>query len=228
MAQNRLDRRTFLQGAAAAGAALSLPAGRARGESRPDYAGPNVVIVRFGGGVRRREVLDPEKTYAPYFLHTLVPRGVLFPQMEIGSFNGIETSHGQGTLYLLTGKYHKYEDIEQRFLGARFEAPVPTLFEYLRRQFNVAPHEAVIINGEDRTDEEFYNFSNHHLFGVDYRSTTLSLFRYKQHVLRRQLAEGGLTAEEQAEKTKKLAEMEKLDYRTAGHELTTPEIASEP
>src|SRR5215212_793988 len=107
MTNNRIPRRTFLK-TVAAGAALfpAAPALFAQ-PSRPDYRGPNVVIVRFGGGVRRRETIDPEHTYSPYLVHDLAKRGTLFKKMEIDSLEGVETSHGQGTLYILTGKYEK-------------------------------------------------------------------------------------------------------------------------
>ena len=39
--------------------------------------------------------------------------------MEIDSFTpsvGVDTSHGQGTLYLITGKYEKSQDVERQFL----------------------------------------------------------------------------------------------------------------
>ncbi|MBI1317808.1 MAG: hypothetical protein GC168_02520 [Candidatus Hydrogenedens sp.] len=209
-----VSRRTFL--AAAGASALGLPRlARAQEAALPAYTGPNVILIRFGGGVRRQETIAPETTYSPYFLHELVPRGVLFPRMGIDQFQDINTSHGEGTLYILTGKYQKYHDVENQFLGGRFESPVPTLFEYFRAAYDVPEHEALIVNGEDRTNEEFYNFSNHHLFGVQYRSATLSLFRYKEHLLRRQLAEGGLDEQARLEKEKLLHQMEGLDYRVA-------------
>ena len=131
-----------------------------------EYSGPNVILVRFGGGVRRRETIEPDTTYAPFLCHEFAKRGTLYTNMEISQFEGIETSHGQGTLYVLTGKYESYKDIAGRFLGQRFEAPVPTIFEYFRKAYDVPEHQTLIVNGEDRTDEEFYSFSNHHLFGV--------------------------------------------------------------
>ena len=45
------------------------------------------------------------------------------------------------------------EDIGGEFLGERFEAKVPTLFEYLRFNYDVAEHQTLIVNGEDRTQE---------------------------------------------------------------------------
>lgn len=206
---SELSRRAFL----ASASSLAL-ASAVRADTTPAYAGPNIVLVRFGGGVRRQEILDPATTYAPYFMHRLVPRGVLFTNMVIEQLEGVETSHGQGTLYLLTGKYDRYTDAAGKLLGTRFEAKVPTLFEYLRQAYAVAAHEALIINGEDRTDEEFYTFSNHHLFGVNYRSSVLSLYRYKTFLLRRSLAQDTLPDDVRVQKAKQLAEMEKIDYRT--------------
>ncbi len=189
---------------------------------RASYRGPKVVIIRFGGGVRRQETIAGDHTYSPFLKNVLGPRGVLFPQMEIADSPNVETSHGQGTLYILTGRYDKYEDVTGKFLGARFEAESPTLFEQLRRTFAIDPHQALIINGEDRTDEEFYTFSNHHLFGVDYRSTVLSLYRYKLHVLRSDLREGRYQGELELQKQKELRDMEALDHRAENVNNTNP------
>ncbi len=163
MAPDELARREFLRRSATGMGALGAMAAGfypAHGEALegptptlPDYRGPNVILVRFGGGVRRLETINAEATYAPYFLKELAPQGTLFTNMVIEQLEGVETSHGQGTLYLLTGKYDKFKDINGKFLGARFEAKVPTLFEYLRKSYNIAEHETLIINGEDRTDE---------------------------------------------------------------------------
>jgi len=213
-----MDRRSFLAASAAATLASGAPLASAAPSSSPsaDYQGPNVVLIRFGGGARRRESIDAsQRCYSPYLLNKLIPRGVLLPEMQIGS--DTETGHGQGTLNLLTGIYDKYKDVDQQFLGERFEARVPTLFEYLRQSHNVPAHQALIVNGEDRTQEEFYTFSNHHLFGVNYKSEVLSLFRFKRYLLQKQLASGTekLSGDDLADMRKRLAEMDKLDYRTA-------------
>src|SRR5678816_2886542 len=151
-----LPRRAFLKSAALGAGALALGPrfARASETKKPAYTGPNVIIVRFGGGVRRRETIDPEHTYSPFLCHELTKRGVLFKKMEIDCLEGVETSHGQGTLYILTGRYDKYKDVGGKFLGQRFESKVPTVFEYLRKSYDVPEHQALIINGEDRTDEE--------------------------------------------------------------------------
>lgn len=218
MGDSILGRRRFLQRAAvglgAAGGLGAVVGARADGvpESR-EYLGPNVIVIRFGGGVRRRETINPRHTYSPFFLHDLCKRGTLYTNMEIAQLEGVETSHGQGTLYLLTGKYERYKDIEGKFLGARFEAQVPTIFEYLRKEYDIPEHQTLIVNGEDRTDEEFYSFSNHHLFGVDYRSKVLSLYRFKVHLMRLQLARGELADDVMERTSKELAKLEALDYR---------------
>lgn len=221
-----LNRRAFLKAGAALGLG-SMASGHstAQGDSnRPPYRGPNVILVRFGGGVRRQETIASDDTHAPFLKKVFAPRGVLFPQMEIADAPEVETSHGQGTLYLLTGRYDKYEDVSGRFLGARFEPKVPTLFEGLRKHFDVPAHRALIVNGEDRTDEEFYTFSNHHLFGVDYRSTVLSLYRYKLHVLRTDLAAGRYRGDQEASKRAELSKLESIDHRARDAEPTSPEL----
>lgn len=187
--------------------------GRPRAATR-DYAGPNVIIVRFGGGVRRQETIEPSTSFSPWMLREFVPRGTLFRNMLIDDAPHVETSHGQGTLYLLTGRYDALVNQSTQLLGERFEPPAPTLFEYFRRAYNVPSHQALILNGEDRTSEEFYTFSNHHQYGVNYRSEVLSLFRFKTWLLRQRLAENAFpddAAREQA--TTELNKMLNVDAR---------------
>jgi hypothetical protein len=238
-----MDRRRFLYRSAAGVAGLSAGLGNGR-EEQPDpagqaqapepeppvppgpYRGPNVILVRFGGGVRRRETVQfPDKTFCPFVTHELAGRqGVLFNNVEISSAPGIDTSHGQGTLYLLTGQYDHYEDITHKPLADRFEAKVPTVFEYFRKHYDVPEHQALIVNGEDRINEEFYTFSNHHQFGVRYRSTVLSLYRFKTYLLREELKDEKMPDAEHAEKQKKLHEMEQKDYRVQDRKVTSPQL----
>jgi hypothetical protein len=226
-----IDRRRFLKQTAALGlasAGVTISADHREGGAAPqaaeaavpmgqlDYRGPNVIVIRFGGGVRRLETIQDEaRTACPFIYHELYKRqgGLLCPNMEIASLDGVVTSHGQGTLYILTGKYDKYEDISHRPFADRFVAKVPTIFEYFRGKYNVPAHQALIINGEDRINEEFYTFSNHHQFGIRYRSTVLSLFRYKTFLLREQIAAGRFDGEELERKRQELEGMENLDYR---------------
>jgi hypothetical protein len=227
MAKHYLDRREFLQGVAAMGLTAGISGLNAPAETsgkRPDYRGPNVIVVRFGGGVRRLETIDAQHTYSPFFLHDLGRRGTLYRNMEIAQLDGVETSHGQGTLYTMTGRYERYRDVGGKFLGQRFESKSPSMFEYLRRAYDIPSHQALIVNGEDRTDEEFYSFSNHHLFGVAYRSNVLSLYRFKTYLLRRQIEAGAFTDKKRVEKTKELAKLEALDYRADGDQRQSPQI----
>ena len=75
--------------------------------------------------------------------------------MVITPQDHVVTNHGHGTLYLLTGRYERYDDAEGEIFAPYYEPRVPTLFEYFRRRFAVAPHEALLINSEDRPQEEF-------------------------------------------------------------------------
>ena len=205
-----LSRRRFLTGAAALSAA---PLVGAETTALTKYEGPRVIIVRFGGGVRRRETIDPDHTYCPFTCKELTKRGTLFKDMLIEQREGIQTSHGEGTLNILTGKFDVYKDVENRIFGGRFEAKVPTVFEYLRKSFDIPDHETLIINGEDRTQEEFYSFSNHHLFGAEFKSETLSLFRFKVWLLKRDLETGKYTGKVLAKKKREYQEMISKDYR---------------
>ena len=74
-------------------------------------------------------------------------------------------------------------------------------------------HQALIINGEDRSDEEFYSFSNHHAFGARFRSSVLSLYRFKTYLLRQQIAAGIWTDQKLVDKQKELVKLESLDHR---------------
>jgi hypothetical protein len=252
-----LDRRRFLQktallGAAAAGLSISADQPRPVVDNDPWPAipdldadnfqpttpypdnMPNVILIRFGGGVRRLEtILDPANTWCPFIYHELFEKhGVLFPNVEIESAPGVATSHGEGTLYILCGRYSHYADIEHRFLSDRFIPVVPTVFEYFRRQYAVPIQQALIINGEDRISEDFYTFSECKPFGIQYRSLTLSLFRYKQFLLRDALEQDDrsgrtmLTASQRADKVQKLTEMNNRDYRrdAQGNPIVTREL----
>ena len=83
--EHTFDRRRFLH-TTAAGAAGVFLGSAARTSS---YAGPNVIVLRFGGGARRRETIDAEHTYSPLLCHELAKRGTLYAGMEISSAEGI-------------------------------------------------------------------------------------------------------------------------------------------
>ncbi|NJR42829.1 MAG: hypothetical protein HC767_09370, partial [Akkermansiaceae bacterium] len=141
-----MDRRSFHKGAFATLAGASLPSAALAAP----YSGPNVILVRFGGGVRRAETIDAATTFAPYLRHVLAPRGTFITDMRIAQLDGVNTSHAEGTLNLLTGRYLAYRDAGSAFLNDRLEPTEPTLFEYLRDAFDLPAHQVLLINGEDR------------------------------------------------------------------------------
>jgi hypothetical protein len=183
-----MHRRSFTLGSL--GLAASLAARPALAETRA-YTGPNVILVRFGGGVRRAETIDEAATFAPYLRHVLAPRGTFIPDLRIDKLEGVNTSHAEGTLNLLTGRYLAYRELSE-FLNDRLEPTEPTLFEYLRSTFAIPSHQVLLINGEDRPQEEFFTFGAGDHFGVEYRSEMLSLHRYKLYRTQMQLAEASL------------------------------------
>lgn len=231
-----LERRAFLKGVASvplavgggAGTAALFPAqaqqnGANKGRAYRAYNGPNIIIIRFGGGVRRRETIDPNATYAPFLRHELTRRGAFIPDMMIGGRAGVETSHAEGTLNILTGRYLAYRDLESPFLQQHLLPTQPTLFEYFRRAYHVPSHQALLINGEDRPQEEFFTFGAHHKYGVAYRSEMLSLHRFKLYKLRRLLAR----SEKLDDKTRKnyekqYAKLLQKDYRKSGPRQPAP------
>ena len=206
-----LGRRYFTGGIGAALAAAKIGTWPVPAAAKPRYAGPNVIIVRFGGGVRRRETIDPAHTYAPFLRHRLTQRGVLVPDVRIADIDGMDTSHAEGTLNILTGRYAAWKDAGSKGLMRRIAPTAPTLFEYLRKSFALAPHQALLINGEDRPQEEYYAFGTHRHYGVAFRSDVLSLYRYKLWNLRRKLAQGDGTEDGLAAASKDLAQLERMD-----------------
>ncbi len=204
-----VTRRRF--NAALAASAATLQFGFNLTSARAAYRGPNVIIVRFGGGVRRAETIVPDTTWAPYLVNVLAKRGVLIPDVHIADIEGMDTSHAEGTINILTGRYAAWKDAGSKFLTPRIEPTAPTLFEYLRKAFDIAPHEVLLINGEDRPQEEFFSFARHKKFGGAFRAEVLSLYRYKRWLYQTLIAEGRAKSEQ----LENLAEqMKKFDKHT--------------
>ncbi len=208
----RITRRSFNTGLASAVAAAGL-ASAAPTAKAAAYRGPNVILVRFGGGVRRAETIEAKTSFAPYFLNVLAKRGALIPNVSIDALKHVDTSHAEGTLNLLTGRYHSYDKIGARGLAPLLEPREPTLFEYLRKAFDVPAHQALLVNGEDRPQEEYLTYGGHKHYGVAYRSEVLGLYRFKLHRLQRLLGEGRLPENELAEARKQLEKLKSFDYR---------------
>ena len=213
-----VSRRTFNAGLGAGIAASILPGPAAARE----YTGPNVILIRFGGGVRRAETIDEAATYAPYTRKVLAKRGVLIPNMVIDQLEGGNTSHAEGTLNLLTGRYEAYRDAGSKFLQDRLEPTEPTLFEYLRQVYDMPSHQALLINGEDRPQEEFFTYGMNGHYGIDFRSEMLSLHRFKLHKYGRMLQEN-LPEDERLAVEKARAELLKIDAREMAPEQS-PEV----
>ena len=207
----KLSRRDFTFASLGLAACAAAPQ-KALGAQRA-YTGPNVIIIRYGGGVRRRETIDPQYSYSPYLAKVLRQQGTLYPQMRIEARDGITTNHAQGTLFILTGRYDRYEDVSGKFLRERFEPKVPTLFEYLRQTYDVPDHQALIVNGENRQDEDFLTFSTDPHYGVRYRSSVLSLHQFKSYLLRKKIAAGDFDGEALTNARQQLVEMEAGDLR---------------
>ena len=220
-------RRSFLQGTMAAGALGPLAAGA---QPKPKYTGPNLILIRYGGGARRRESIDPKHTYSPYLAHTLAKRGVVFNNMVIDQggrsrkLNGkvVDTSHGQGTIYIMTGSYKQLATAGGGGFDERFVPPVPTLFERFRNTYNVPEHQTLIINSEDRKQEEFLTYSAtrtaHQRFGFDDRCQILSLYRFKRFLFPKLLADGkrdgrNLTAKDRRKLEQELKQLQSIDQR---------------
>jgi hypothetical protein len=177
--------------------------------ARGPYTGPNVIIIRFGGGVRRRETIDPQHSYSPHLAKALLPQSTLYPLMRIESRDGIVTSHAQGTLNILTGRYDRYENISRRFGQEAFEAKAPTLFEYLRATYDVPAHQTLIVNGENRPDEDILVYSTDPHYGIRYHSSVISLTQFKAHLLRHKI--NALRDQERVEAEKQLQVLESAD-----------------
>ena len=204
-----MNRRTFNFSLSAAIAATATPI-LARTKS---YQGPNVILVRFGGGVRRRETIDEAETFAPYLRHVLALRGVFIPDMRIAQLDGVNTSHAEGTLNLLTGRYLAYHDAGSKFFQDRLEPTEPTLFEYLREAFDIPSHQALLINGEDRPQEEFFTFGVAEHFGIAYRSEMLSLHRFKLYKFAQMISDGASDEATHLDAQKQYAELLATDPR---------------
>ena len=206
-----INRRTFnLSVAAGLGSAAFPLHGQA---ALSKYRGPNVIIIRFGGGVRRRETIDPAHTFAPNLVQNLAKRGVLIPDMTIDSLAGGNTSHAEGTLNILTGRYLAYRDAGSGVLDDRLEPTQPTLFEYLRRAFDSPSHQALLVNGEDRPQEEFFTYGVHGHYGIKFRSEMLSLHRFKLYKFARILEDSATSEEAHAEAQKQYNELLAADRR---------------
>ncbi len=210
-----IGRRAFNQGLVGTVAAGVMGASAA---AAPAYKGPNVIIVRFGGGVRRTETIADQTTYSPYFLNVLAKRGTLIPNLTIAQLQDVDTSHAEGTLNILTGRYKAYTKVGAQGLAPLLEPGEPTLFEAVRKAFEIPAHQALLINGEDRPQEEYLTYGGHKHFGVSFRSEAISLFRFKLHKFRRILEDNKAPENVLAAARKQLDELTAYDFRNTARD----------
>jgi hypothetical protein len=149
-----LSRRGLLKaGAAAAAGSLVFPA-----LARADWKGiANVVLVRFGGGVRFSETFgDPLLANVPQ-MRALLKEGTLYTNL----YNEGDTSHVGATMQILTGRPCPPSRIDKL-------SPLdPTLFECFRKEKGrrVGPEKCVIV--DHSTVEFHYNYSKDPQYGFD-------------------------------------------------------------
>src|SRR5438045_9574343 len=85
-----VPRRRFIKGLVAGAGLLAVGDTLAAAEAPPlvspsrlsDFRGPNVVVIRFGGGARRMETIDPQATYSPFLCRPFAQHGTLFNKLE--------------------------------------------------------------------------------------------------------------------------------------------------
>ncbi len=78
------------------------------------------------------------------FRHELAKRGTLFTDVIVDSEHGVETSHGQGTLNILTGMYDDYKDRDNRIFGHELTGLLQISCGFLGRPFFFLKGQVVI------------------------------------------------------------------------------------
>jgi len=154
-----LSRRTFLKAGAAAAAGTVLFPAVVKGGWKSIS---NVIIVRFGGGVRFQETFgDPSLSNLPKMCHggkSLLAQGSLYTHI----YNDGNTTHMGATQQIITGKWYDPA-------GAPKQNPKdPTLFEFMRKHLGrkMGPHKAVVI---DHSAVDFnYHYSKHAQYGFEF------------------------------------------------------------
>ena len=218
-----MDRRLFLKTSLLSSAFFAAQLKYSSLFSAEEYAFPNIIFIRFGGGVRRKETINSNFTYAPFFNKVLMPQGTLFSNMTIREGKDIETGHEHGTLRILNGNYQTIKENEGGLINNHFESDTATIFEILRKNFNLPEHKTLMINNEDRPQEEFFSFSKSKGYGFDYKGHVLSLHRFKIFTLRKKLM--SFTGESSAKELviDKLKKLEKFSNEI-NFEIQFPDI----
>lgn len=168
--------------------------------------------------MRRAETIADQTTYSPYLLNVLAKRGTLISNLTIAQLQDVDTSHAEGTLNILTGRYKAYTKVGAKGLAPLLEPDQPTLFEAVRKAFEIPAHQALLVNGEDRPQEEYLTYGGHKHFGVSFRSEVIGLYRYKLHKFRRILEDNKAPEDVLVAARKQMDELTAHDFRnTARH-----------
>lgn len=128
-----------------------------------------MVIIRFGGGVRRLETILPDHpNFAPRLLHDLVPLGTLWENVVMEPRTA---THSLGTINLTTGSYFPGGTPE---FAEEVIPHVPTIFEVARKQLNLGMTEALVIN--NYIFGELVGWSRHPDFGATFQPGLMSFY----------------------------------------------------
>lgn len=141
-----------------------------------------VVLVRFGGGIRRAESIDHKKSMVPFLCHGLLREGTLFSDVWID--RRMNTGHVHGSLYLSTGGFDGYP---HGLFGGPFIPKRPTLSEYVRKATKGAPTDAILINNSGDISTEFIGFSDHPDYGLSVAPVNVSNWALHRRRIERHL-----------------------------------------
>ncbi len=150
-----LDRRAFLKRAAgqAAGAALAPLLASCAAPALLSRPAERLVLVRFGGGVRFRDVFAEQNSCLAPNLRRLAGSGTLYT----GMWNDHLTRHDTATLYLLTGRYGaRLDDNGKGTENVKELSAAPTLFEVFRKTSGAPRVKALAAGVPDQSSHSSY------------------------------------------------------------------------
>ncbi len=159
METTRLDRRTFLGGAAATLALSPAFAAAAPGTRPQERKIERVVLVAFAGGVRTRETFGTPGNVPN--LVQLAKEGVLYKRVKSSNLG-----HYGAAMSLFTGV------AEPRGIRENARGEEPTLFEYVRKELGLAASDVWIATsgGAQQTN---YSYSVHPDYGERFGANTV-------------------------------------------------------
>jgi hypothetical protein len=193
----RIDRRTLLGAAAAAGLGAALAPGAGAlartGAAFPARRTQRVVLIAFAGGVRTRETIGSADN-APT-LRALAAEGVLYPRARTANLG-----HYGAALQIFTGV------AEQRGIRENARGDDPTVFEYVRKDLAL-PASDVWLATSGGTQQTNYAYGLHAEFGSAYGASTVDGDGVFNREFRRVLDAWGRPKAESAEQQSALARL---------------------